>query len=79
MTEPRHDTHEMSLDEIRAAIDAMPADSVAPPPPVAEAILDTQFPQAVSCPSCGSIFVPGASSAGDEPVTMVDGDERGRK
>lgn len=73
MPEPRHDTDKLSLDEIRALVDQMPADSTAPPPLVQEAILSAQCPAAVSCPDCGCVFVPGASSA-DGPDTMVDGE-----
>lgn len=74
MTEPRHDTHKMSTDEIRAAIEGMAHDSTAPPPPVANAILDAQYPSAVTCPDCGSIFVPRAEPA-DDPTTLDDREE----
>lgn len=76
MPETRHDTDKMSLDEIRALVEAMPRDSTAPPPPVVEAIIAAQCPDAVSCPDCGRVFVPGASSADDGPDTMVDGTEQ---
>jgi hypothetical protein len=69
MTEPRHDTREMSTDEILKAIDRMDPDSVAPPSMVSEVILAAQFPDGVTCPDCGHFFVPAPKLANDE-ITM---------
>ncbi len=71
MTEPpRHDTQEMSSEEIRAAIETMEPDSVSPPSMVSEVILAAQFPDGITCPDCGHFFVPATASTRDE--TTVD-------
>jgi hypothetical protein len=69
MTEPpRHDTQEMSTEEIREAIETMDPDSVTPPSMISEVILAAQFPDGVTCPDCGCFFVPKNASIDDKPT-----------